>query len=95
MKTSKEVGNMVLVFINMGVLLGIVLGYRNYNVDKYSMFAIGGVSLLVLNGMFFAIRASEKDLPRTKAKQLNKWVVWPIYLFSALLLAHELFCGKQ
>ena len=82
---------LILMFINVGIVLGMILGYRNYQVDKYSMFAIGGVGLLVLDGMYFAIRRFEPDLPPSRLKQMNKWVVWPIVLLAGLLFLIELF----
>jgi hypothetical protein len=90
MGSHKVASKLVLIFIDVGVVLGMVLGYRNYNVDKLSLLAIGTVSLLVLNGMFFLIRRSEPDLPPTRLKQMNKWVVWPIVLLAGLVALIEL-----
>jgi hypothetical protein len=95
MTQSNVSRRLVLLFINVGVLLGMVVGYVNYRVDKYSLFAIGIVSLLVLNGMFFAIRACEPSLPQARLKQMNTWVVWPIVLLAGLILINEVFCGKR
>ncbi len=95
MAPHKVSRKLILLFINIGVLLGMVLGYRNYNVDRYSLFAVGGVSLVVLNGVAFILRVCEPDLPRTKLKQMNKWVVWPIILLAMLVLANEMLCGKR
>ncbi|MGO9438944.1 MAG: hypothetical protein ACLPXM_00180 [Terriglobales bacterium] len=91
----KATSKLILLFINAGILLGMVLGYRNYNVDKSSLFSIGGVSLLVLNGMFLLIRKTERDLPPTRLKQMNKWVAWPILLLAGLIFLLELFGGKR
>lgn len=91
----RKVGRgLILVFVNLGVLLGLALGYRNYNVDKYSLLGIGLVSLLVFNGMVFAIRVSEPDLPATRLKRMNKWVVWPILVLAGLILLWELLGSK-
>jgi hypothetical protein len=90
MGSHKVASKLILIFIDVGVVLGMVLGYRNYNVDKLSLLAIGTVSLLVLNGMFFLIRRSEPDLPPTRLKQMNKWVVWPIVLLAGLVALIEL-----
>jgi len=85
----------ILVFINVGVALGMVLAYRNYSVDRLSLFAIGGLSLLVFNGMFFLLRKSEPDLPPTRLRQMNKWIVWPIVLLAGLVVLIELLSGKH
>jgi predicted MFS family arabinose efflux permease len=85
--------NLVLALMNLGIVLGMALGYRNYQIDKYSLTAVGAVSLLVLNGMFFAVRR-EPDLPKPKLRRLNRYVVWPIILLAALIVAGEMFCGK-
>lgn len=69
------------------------LGYRNHRIDKYSLTAVGAISLLVLNGMFFALQ-KEPDLPKPQLKRLHKYVVWPIILLAALIVAVEIFCGK-
>ena len=83
-----------LVFIDMGIVLCIALGYRDSRIDKYSLLAVGGVALLVLNGMFFVLRVTEPDLPKAPLGRLNKYVVWPIILLAALVAAIELFFGK-
>jgi hypothetical protein len=90
----KGTGNLALVFLNFGIILGMVLGYRNYRADKYSLFAIGGVSLLVLNGMFFAFRRSP-DLPPARLRRLNRCVVWPIAFFATLVFLGEWFCAGR
>lgn len=56
-------GNLALMFLNLAIIVGTVLSYRNYRVDWYSVFASAGVSLLVLNGMFFALRRSPDFAP--------------------------------
>ncbi len=94
MSVRKVSRRLILVFVNLGILLGLVLGYRNHNIDKYSLLAIGVISLLVFNGMVLAIRASEPDLPPTRLKQMNKWIVWPILVLAGLLLIGELIGGK-
>ncbi len=91
MATRKVSSKLILVFIDVGVVLGMILGYRNYNVDRLSLFTIGFLSLLVLNGMFFLVRKSEPDLSPTRLKQMNKWVVWPVVLLAALVVLVELF----
>ncbi len=60
--TNNVTSKVMLAFINIGVIVGMVLAYRSYSVDKLSLLAIGGVSLLVLNGMFLIVR-TEPDLP--------------------------------
>ena len=87
----KVSSTLILVFINVGVVLGMILGYRNYNVDKLSLFTIGFLSLLVFNGMFFLVRKTEPDLPSAQLKKMNKWVVWPIVLLAGLVILVELF----
>lgn len=82
-----------LLFINAGIVLGMLLGYWNDKIDKLSLLAIGGVSLLVLNGMFFAIRKSDADIPAKRFKQVNKWVVWPFILLAGLIVLIECFLG--
>jgi hypothetical protein len=91
MATSKVSSKLILAFIDVGIVLGMILGYRNYNVDRLSLFAVGLLSLLVLNGMFFLVRKSEPDLPPARLKQMNKWVVWPIVLLAGLVALIELF----
>ena len=91
MATRKVSSKLILVFINVGVVLGMILGYRNYNVDRLSLFTIGFLSLLVLNGMFFLVRKTEPDLPSAQLKKMNKWVVWPIVLLAGLVILVELF----
>jgi predicted MFS family arabinose efflux permease len=95
MASSKVSPTLILVFINIGIVLGMFFGYRNYNVDRLSLFAIGGLSLLVLNGMFFLIRKTEPDLPPSRLKQMNKWVVWPIVLLAGVIVLIELFSKGQ
>jgi hypothetical protein len=90
MANRKVSSKLILVFIDVGVVLGMILGYRNYNVDRLSLFTIGSLSLLVLNGMFFLLR-SEPDLSPTRLKQMNKWVIWPVVLLAALVVLVELF----
>jgi hypothetical protein len=85
--------HLTLLFINAGIVLGVFLEYRNDRVDKLSLLAIGGVSLLVLNGMFFAIRKSEADIPAKRLKQMNKWVVWPFIFLAGLIVLIECFFG--
>lgn len=94
MGQAKISSKVLLLCINVGIVLGMLIGYRNYSVDRYSLFAVGGVSLVVLNGMFFAIRATEPDLPKEKLRRLNKYYVWPFLLLAALTAAVEYFCGK-
>lgn len=84
----------ILFFVNVGVVVGMGLGYRNYNVDKLSLTTIGIVSLGVLNGMYFAVRKTEPDLPPERLKKMNRWVVWPILLLAGLVFLIESFCGK-
>jgi len=91
MATRKVSSKLILVFIDVGVVLGMILGYRNYNVDKLSLFTIGFLSLLVFNGMFFLVRKTEPDLPSAQLKKMNKWVVWPIVLLAGLVILVELF----
>ncbi len=55
MATRKVSSKLILVFIDVGVVLGMILGYRNYNVDRLSLFTIGFLSLLVLNGLRWSI----------------------------------------
>jgi hypothetical protein len=86
---------LILLFINIGIVLGLILGYRNYGVNKSSLLASGGVSLLVLNAMFFILRRSEPDLPQVRLKQMNKWIVWPIVLLAGLISLIELLSGKR
>jgi len=86
---------LTLLFINIGIALGMILGYRNYNVDKLSILAIGGVAFLVFNGMFFIIRKSEVDLPSSRLKKLNKWAVWPFIFFAGLMCLLEYFLGRK
>jgi hypothetical protein len=80
--------------MNVGILIGIFLGYRNYNADRISLFAIGGISLLVLNGMFFAFRRTP-DLPPARLKLLNRWVLYPIVLFAVLIFLGEWLLGGR
>jgi hypothetical protein len=91
MATRNVSSKLILVFIDVGVALGMILGYRNHNVDRLSLLAIGSLSLVVLNGMFILIGKGEPDLPPTRLKQMNKWVVWPIVLLAALVIVVELF----
>jgi hypothetical protein len=91
-KTSPK---LILMLINVVIVSGVILGCLNNNVDKYPLFAIGGVILLVLNGMFFVIRTSESDLPRGRLKQMNKWVVWPIMLLAGLVLLIDFLSRKN
>ena len=91
MATRKVSSKLILVFIDVGVVLGMILGYRNYNVDKLSLFTIGFLSLLVFSGMFFLVRKTEPDLPSAQLKKMNKWVVWPIVLLAGLVILVELF----
>jgi amino acid transporter len=95
MASNKATPALILVFINVGIVFGVALGYRNYNVDRLSLFTIAGLSLLVLNGMFLLLRRSEPDLPSARLKQLNKWIVWPIVLLAGLTVLIELFCGRR
>ena len=37
MATRKVSSKLILVFIDVGVVLGMILGYRNYNVDRLSL----------------------------------------------------------
>ena len=94
MRASRVSGNLILLFLNVGIILGMGLGYRNYRIDRYSLLAVGIVSLLVLNGMFFVVRVSESELPKARLRWLNRYVVWPIILLAAITVATELFCGK-
>jgi hypothetical protein len=89
MAPSKAASRVGLIFIDVGIVLGMVLGYRNHNVDKLSLLTIGILSLLVLNGMFFLVRKSEPDLPLTRLKQMDKWVVWPIVVLAGLVVLIE------
>ncbi len=66
MAARRVSSKLILAFIDVGVVLGMILGYRNYNVDRLSLFTIGFLSLLVLNGMFLLIRKTEPDLPPTR-----------------------------
>jgi len=91
MATRKVSSKRILLFIDVGVVLGMILGYANYHVGKLGLLTIGFLSVLVLNGMFFLIRKSEPDLPPTRLKQMNKWVVWPIVLLAGLIVLIELF----
>jgi hypothetical protein len=85
---------LILASINVCIVFGLAFGYRDNRIDKYSLLAVGGISLLVLNGMFFAIRFSEPTLPNAQIKRLNRYVVGPIVLLAGLVIATELFCGK-
>lgn len=91
MATRKVGSKLVLLFIDVGVVLGMILGYMNYNVDKLGLLTIGFLSLLVLNAMFFLVRKTEPDLPSAQLKKMNKWVVWPIVLLAGLVVLIELF----
>jgi len=88
---SKVSSKRILLFIDVGVVLAVILDYANYHVGKLGLLTIGFLSVLVLNGMFFLIRKSEPDLPPTRLKQMNKWVVWPIVLLAGLIVLIELF----
>ena len=90
MATRKVSSELILLFIDVGVVLGMILGYTNYHVDKLGLLTIGFLSLLVLNGMFFLVRKTEPDLPSARLKQMNKWVVWPIVLLAGLIVLFEL-----
>ena len=85
---------LLLLFIDIGILLCMALGFRDSRIDKYSLLALGGVALLVLNVMFFVLHFTEPDLPKARLGHLNKYVVWPIILLAALVAAIELFSGK-
>lgn len=69
-------------------------GAPGYTVDWYGLIAVGVVVLVVLNGMFFAVRATEPDLPKAKLRRLNKFVVWPIFVLAVLVVIVELFSGR-
>jgi|SRR5580700_5222687 hypothetical protein len=74
MASAKVSPASTLVFINIGIAFGMVLGYLNRSVDKFSLLAIGRLSLLVFNGMFFLLRRTETDLPGQRRKKLqNGW----------------------
>jgi hypothetical protein len=90
----KGTGNLALVILNLGIIVGTVLGYRNYRADRYSLFAIAGISLLFLNGMFLVFRRSP-DLPPERLKTLNKWIVWPIAFLATLVFLGEWFCAGR
>ncbi len=79
MATRKVSSKLILLFIDVGVVLGMILGYTNYHVDKLGLLTIGFLSLLVLNGMFFLVRKIEPDLPSARLKQMNKWVVCQLF----------------
>ena len=72
MATRKVSSKRILLFIDVGVVLGMILGYANYHVGKLGLLTIGFLSVLVLNGMFFLIRKSEPDLPPTPAERCTK-----------------------
>jgi hypothetical protein len=95
MASNNATPTLILVFINAGIVFGVVLGYRNYKVDRLSLLTIAGLSILVLNGMFLLLRKSEPDLPPARLKQLNKWIVWPIILLAGLVVLIELFAGRR
>ncbi len=89
--SDRTVGSkVILVFINVGILLGMALGYKNYHVDKFSLVVIGCISLVALNGMFFLFR-TDPNLPPVRVRQLNKWVLWPIVFLAALIVLVEMF----
>jgi hypothetical protein len=76
---------LMLLFLNGGIGIGMLVGYFNKNVDRFSLLAIGGLALLVFNGMFFIFRRTEPDLPPDRLKLVNKWVLWPILALCALI----------
>jgi len=67
----------------------------NSKVNRYSLIAIGCVSLIVLNGLFFLLRGTEPDLPPEKIRRLTHRIVWPIILLAGLVLLNEMFCGRR
>jgi uncharacterized membrane protein YfcA len=95
MVTRKVSSKPILLFIDVGIVLGMILGYTNYHVDKLGLLTIGFLSLLVLNGMFFLVRKTEPDLPPARLKQMNKWVVWPIVLLAGLIILVELLSRSR
>jgi len=95
MATRKVGSKLVLLFIDVGVVLGMILGYMNYQVDRLGLLTIGFLSLLVLNGMFFLVRKTEPDLPSARLKQMNKWVVWPIVLLAGLVVLIEVLSRSR
>jgi hypothetical protein len=93
--TRKVSSKLILLIIDIGVVLGMILGYTNYHVDKLGLLTVGFLSLLVLNGMFFLVRKTEPDLPSAQLKQMNKWVVWPIVLLAGLIVFVELLSRSR
>jgi hypothetical protein len=89
MSKRSVTSNVVLVFIDVGVLLGIVIGYRSDNVDKFGLLAVGIVVLLSLNAMFFLFK-TDPDLSPARLKQLNKWVMWPIAVLAGMVVLFDL-----
>lgn len=85
----------ILLFINVGIILGVILGYKDYHVDKLSLFAIAVLSFLSLNGMFLIIRRRAIEIPAERLKRLNRFIIWPYMLLAALIYVVEYLLKRR